>query len=245
MSKKTNSNKNKLKGRSKKYSNNFLKIKEAMGSNSKMEIAKASQLLFDLEQPNYKEGTSVELHFKLNINPTKSDQLVRSSVVLPHGTGKKIKIPAFVTADKEQEAKDAGADVIGGEELIAEIKKSGSIDFDKVVAEPKMMPKLPAIARILGVAGVMPSPKTNTVGENIAEIIKTIKAGKVDFKNDKTGNLHFTCGKVNENFDPKKIQENIEAVITAVEKTKPDTIKKKFIISITLATTISPAIKIA
>jgi large subunit ribosomal protein L1 len=242
---KNNPNKDlKLRKRSKKYSRNFFKIKESMPESGKFELADACKLLFELEQPNYKDGATVELHFKLNINPTKSDQLVRSSVVLPHGTGKKLKIAAIVTPEKEKEAKEAGADVVGGEELIAEIKKSGSVDFDKVVAEPKMMPKLPAIARILGVAGVMPSPKTGTVGENVGEIIKIVKAGKVDFKNDKTGNLHFICGKINSSFTWQMIQENIQAIIEAVEKAKPEVIKKKFIVSKTIATTLSPAIKI-
>lgn len=244
MSKKSQNNNLKLKKRSKKYSENFFKIKESTPESGKFEIAEACNLLFELQQPNYKDGASVELHFKLNINPTKSDQLIRSSVVLPHGTGKKLKIAAIVTPEKEKEAKEAGAEIVGGEELINEIKKSGSADFDKVVAEPKMMPKLPAIARILGVAGVMPSPKTGTVGENVGEIIKTVMAGKVDFKNDKTGNLHFTCGKINSSFTPKKIQENIETIIQAVEKAKPEVIKKKFIISKTLATSLSPAIKL-
>ncbi len=244
MSKKQEIINTKLRKRSKKYSNNYYKIQNALEGKEVMDISEACKLLFELEKPNYKDGPSVELHIKLNINPTKSDQLVRSSVVLPHGTGKKIRIAAFVEGDKVKEAKDAGADLVGSDDLIEDIKKTGSIDFDKAVAQPAMMKKLPAIARILGVAGVMPNPKTGTVGENIKEIIETIKAGKVDFKNDKTGNIHFSCGKINSNFDPNKIEENVKKSIEAIEKAKPEAVKKKYINTIHLATTLSPSIRI-
>jgi large subunit ribosomal protein L1 len=234
------------KGRSKKYLSNLAKVQELqtrLGS-SLPEVKEAVQLLFDLDQPKFENGASVELHVKLNINPTKSDQLVRSSVVLPHGTGKKIRIAAFVNPEKEAEAKKAGADVVGSDELIDQIKNSGKVDFDIAIAQPEMMKKLPVIARLLGTAGVMPNPKTGTVGDDIQTMIKLIRSGKVDFRNDKSGNIHIPCGKINRDFNVDTITENVLAALEAVEKAKPEAIKKKFVLSAHLSSTHSPSIKI-
>lgn len=230
--------------RSKKYQANLVKIQEAQGKNLVLPLEKAIETLFNLQQPTFKEGAMVELHLKLNINPTKSDQLVRGSVVLPHGSGKKIRIAAFVNPENVDLAKKLGADIAGSEELIEEIKNNEVTDFDIAVAQPEMMKKLPVIARILGTRGLMPNPKSGTVGDNLEEIIKLIKAGKVEFKNDKTGNLHIAIGKINPNFDVQKIVENGQAALDAVEKVKPDVVKKKYILSAHLATTQSPSIKI-
>jgi len=234
----------KLKNRSKKYTSNFLKIKEALAGKSSLDLEIACQLLFDLEQPNYKDGASVETHFRLSIDPTKTDQLVRSSCVLPHGSGKKIKVAAFVNPEKEDATKTAGAEFVGGEELIEKIKKEGKINFDRAVAEPNMMRKLPSIARILGVAGAMPNPKNNTVGENIATLVKNLLGGKVDFKNDKNANVHVLCGKVNSKFSAKKIQENIEVIKKAILDAKPEAVKKNYLQSMYICHTLSPSIRI-
>lgn len=236
---------NKTRKLSKKYSNNLAKIKEATQGQSKLELKQAVEVLFNLEQPKFKEGSMVELHVKLNINPAKTDQNVRSSVVLPHGIGKKITIAAFVTADKVEAAKAAGATIVGGEELIEEIKTSGSVNFDRAIAMPDMMKKLPAIARILGTAGVMPNPKTGTVGDNIEEMIAIILAGKIDFKNDKGGNLHIPCGKINSSFSVDKIIENVQAALDAIEKSKPEVVKKKLVSTAHISATMSPSIKIS
>jgi large subunit ribosomal protein L1 len=233
----------KLIGRSKKYSANVAKIKELTAGKA-VSIEKAVEVLYAIENPKFKDGVSVELHFNLNINATKSDQFVRGSLVLPHGNGKKVKIAAFVTEGNVASAKKAGAEVVGGEDLIEELKNSSKINFDIAVAEPEMMKKLPVIARLLGTAGVMPNPKTGTVGENVAEMIELIKKGKVDFKNDKTGNVHITCGKLNSDFDAAKLIENIKLAIETVEKSKPEAVKKKFVTSISLATTMSPSVTI-
>jgi large subunit ribosomal protein L1 len=237
----------KLNKRSKKYSANFAKIQDAYKA-KKSEILttpEAVEILLGLEQPNFKDGNSLEIHFKLNINPTKSDQIIRSSVSLPHGTGKTVTVAAFVNPENEAKAKSAGADLVGSDDLIEEIKKNGKVNFQKAVAEPDMMKKLPAIARILGTAGVMPNPKLGTVGTNIEEMIKLIKAGKVDFRNDKTGNIHFLVGKISKEFDAKKLVDNINLAIETIEKLKPETIKKKYISSIHLCTSMSPSIRIA
>ncbi len=237
----------KLNNRSRKYSANFALIQDAIKSNKNeiFSVESAVKTILSLEQPAFKDGSSLEIHFKLNINPTKSDQLVRNSVVLPHGTGKKVIVAAFVNPENADLAKKAGADIIGAEDLIEEIKQSGKVNFDKAIAEPDMMKKLPAIARILGTAGVMPNPKLGTVGTNIEDMIKIIKAGKVDFRNDKTGNVHFLLGKINKFFDEAKLIENVKSAIDAIEKCKPDVIKKKYIISIHLASTMSPSLRIA
>jgi large subunit ribosomal protein L1 len=241
---KTNQTINKIKGRSKKYSSNVAKIAE-LTKNELVSIQKAVETLYSLEHPNFKDGSSVELHVKLNINPTKSDQFVRGNLVLPNGTGKKITIAAFVTEGNIEVAKKAGANIVGSDELIEEIKNSGKINFDIAIAEQEMMKKLPAIARLLGTAGVMPNPKTGTVGDNIEEMIALIKKGKVDFKNDKSGNIHILCGKLNSDFNIDKIVENVTAAFEAVEKSKPEAVKKKFIVSAYLACSMSPSIKIA
>jgi large subunit ribosomal protein L1 len=235
----------KKKGKSKKYSANFHKVAAAVADKKSgiLEIKEALELLSSLEQPKFKNGASVEIHFKLAINPTKSDQFVRGSVVLPNGTGKEVKIAAFVTPENVEKTKKLGCYKVGGEELIEEIKESGKVDFDIAVAQPEMMKKLPAVARILGSAGVMPSPKTGTVGDNIEEIVKLIKAGKVDFKNDKSANLHFSVGKFNKDFDTQKLAENIEKAIEAVEKAKPETVKK-YINTVHICSTMSPSIRI-
>lgn len=236
----------KLPGRSKKYSANSLKINAATDNNKKLlDLETGIKLLMELDQPNYKEGPSVELHFKLNIEPTKSDQIVRSSVALPHGTGNKIIIAAFVTPEMEKEALASGADIVGGEELIEKIKKEEKINFDKAIAQPEMMKKLPAIARILGVAGVMPNPKTGTVGDNIAELVKTFKAGRVDYKNDKSGNLHIVFGKINKEFTLEKLLDNAKAALDSVQKSKPEAVKKRYINSIHICSTNSPSIRIS
>lgn len=232
-------------GRSKKYSANFAKLQKAVEENGNevLPIDKAVTTIFSFDQASFKNGATIEIHFKTAINPTKSDQLVRGSVVLPHGTGKDIKIAAFVSPENVDKAKKLGAYKAGSDDLIDEIKNGGKVDFDIAIAQPEMMKKMPAIARILGTAGVMPNPKTGTVGDNLEEMINLIKAGKVDFKNDKGANIHFAVGKINKEFNETKVTENILAAIDAVEKAKPSVIKK-YITGIYLASTMSPSVKV-
>ncbi len=184
---------------------------------------------------------SVEVHVKTNIEVKKTDQQIRGTVSLPHGTGKTKKIAAFVTEAKEQQAKDAGATIVGGEELIAKIKETGQTDFDVAIAEPAMMPKLAQVAKILGTRGLMPNPKTGTVGENIAQMIKEISGGKVNFKNDDSGNIHQIIGKAD--FEEAKLLENLKAFMDAVQTAKPTTVKKQLIASSSLNATMGPGIK--
>jgi len=193
------------------------------------------------ETSNTKFDGSVEVHVSLGIDPKKTDQQIRTSVVLPHGTGKTKKIAAFVTPDKEKEAKEAGADVIYGEEEIKELKNTGKIDFDVAVTTPDMMPKMAAVAKILGPRGLMPNPKTDTVGPNLKQMIIDLKGGKITFKNDDTANIHQIIGKVS--FDAEKLKANYLAFMDMLKKAKPTTTKGTYIKNITLATTMGPGIK--
>lgn len=184
---------------------------------------------------------SMEVHIRTFIDAKKTDQAVRGTVSLPHGTGKTKKVAAFVTEAKEKEAKDAGAALVGGEELIKQIKETEKTDFDVAVAEPAMMPKLAQIAKILGTRGLMPNPKTGTVGANVGEIIKEIAGGKVTFKNDDSGNIHQIIGK--SNFDTKQLVENLKALYEAVTQSRPSTVKGQFLGNVTINVTMGPGIR--
>ncbi len=186
---------------------------------------------------------SVEVHVRLGIDPKKSDQQVRSTVSLPHGTGKTKKIAVFTGGDKEKEATDAGADIVGGEELIGEIAKSGKIDFDVAIATPDMMPKLAKVAKILGPRGLMPSPKNDTVTTNLTKTIEELKKGKVAFKTDDTANVHQIVGKAS--FSEAQLIENLTAFMDALKRNKPSSSKGVFIKSVTLTSTMGPGIKVA
>lgn len=184
---------------------------------------------------------SLEFHAKLGIDASKSDQAVRGTLQLPHGTGKTIKIAAFVDDAKVQEAKDAGADIVGGEELIAQIKKTEKIEFDVAVATPPMMAKLGQIAKLLGPRGLMPSPKTKTVTPDIKGAIDALKKGKVDFKSDPDGNLHQILGKMS--FEGEQLEQNVQAFIDELKKSKPDTSKGEFLPKMTLTSTMGPSVQ--
>lgn len=184
---------------------------------------------------------SVEVHMNLNIDPKKGDEQIRGSIVLPHGTGKTKKV-GVITSTKADEAKKAGADTIGDEKLIEKIKK-GQIDFDVLIATPEMMPKLAGVAKILGPKGLMPNPKTDTVTEKVAEAVEMLKKGRVSFKNDKTGNIHQSVGKIS--FGEDKLTENISAFVEAVEKSKPEAVKGQLIKKIVVCSTMGPGLKIA
>jgi large subunit ribosomal protein L1 len=189
-----------------------------------------------------KFDSSVELHIKLGINTKKSDQQIRSAVSLPNGTGKKIKVAAFVPSDKEAEAKQAGADLVGNEDLIAEIKKTEKTDFDVAIATPDMMKSLAVIAKILGTRGLMPSPKNETITVNPAKTITELKKGKVSFKNDDTGNIHVAIGKTS--FTTFELLENYQAFLDMVKKIKPTSTKGSYIKNITITSTMGPGIKV-
>lgn len=185
---------------------------------------------------------NVEAHVRLGIDPKKSDQTVRGTVSLPHGTGKTKKIAVFVTPAKEKEAQDAGAYLVGGEELIKKIKETEQLDFDMAISEPAMMPKLAQIAKILGPKGLMPNPKTGTVTPEIGKAIKEYSSGKIEFKNDDSGNIHMLLGKTN--FPDDQIIANFKAFLDALKRTKPTALKSEFILTVSLNATMGPGIKV-
>ncbi len=188
-----------------------------------------------------KFDASVEVHVRLGINTKKGDQQVRSTVILPHGTGNTVRVAAFVSPNDEAAAKAAGADLVMGEEEIKEMKDSGKIDFDIAVATPEMMPKLAVAARVLGPRGLMPNPKTDTVGKDFAKMIGDLKKGKSSFKNDDTGNVHQMVGKVS--FSAEQIEENVAAFIDALKKVKPGTMKGIYLKGFTLTSSMGPGVK--
>lgn len=191
---------------------------------------------------NTKFTGSIEVHIRTKIDAKKTDQSVRGTVNLPHGTGKSKKVAAFVTEAREKEAREAGASLVGGVELIKQIKETGKIEFDVAVAEAAMMPKLAVIAKILCPKRVMPNPKTGTVGPNVGQMIKEIAGGKVNFKNDDSGNIHQIVGK--SSFDSKQLLENFKAFFEAVTQSKPSAVKGQYLATITLNATMGPGIRV-
>lgn len=190
-----------------------------------------------------KFDASVEVHAKLGIDPKKGEQIVRASVVLPNGTGKSVRVAAFVPENRVKEAKDAGADLVGGEELIAEIKKTSKTDFDIAVTVPEMMPKLAAVAKVLGQKGLMPNPKTGTISPDLAKMVGELKKGKVSYKNDITANIHLSIGKVS--FDDAKLIENFKTFLDSLKKSKPPTVKATYIRSLFVSSSMGPSIKVS
>jgi len=184
---------------------------------------------------------SVDLHFYLSIDPKKSDQMVRGTVVLPHGTGKKIRVAVFCKGEHERIARDAQADYIGANELIDKVT-AGFLDFDCVIATPDMMKDLSKLGKILGPRGLMPSPKTGTVTTDIAGAIEDVKKGKVEFRVDKQSGIHLSVGKLS--FAEDKLYENALRVIDAVNEARPASVKGKFVKSLFISATMNPGLKL-
>ena len=193
------------------------------------------------ETATTKFDSSVEIHMNLGVDPKQAEQAIRATVSLPHGTGKTVRVVAFVGDDKVKEAKDAGAIEAGSKDLLEKIEK-GWMDFDTAVATPDMMKELAKIARTLGQAGLMPNPKAGTVTPEIGKAVAEIMKGQVEYRNDKLANLHNVVGKVS--FGEKELMENLQTYLKAVKDKKPSGIKGNFINSITLTTTMGPGIKL-
>ncbi len=193
------------------------------------------------ETGNTKFDSTAEVHFNLNIDPTKAEQAIRGTINLPHGSGKKVRIAAIVTDDKVKAAKDAGADEAGLEDLVAEFEK-GKINFDVVVATPDVMKKIGKVAKTLGQKGLMPNPKAGTVTDKIEEAIKELKAGRLEYRNDKEGNIHTVFGKIS--FKDEELENNLKSYLRVIRDAKPSVVKGSFIKSITLTSTMGPGIRL-
>ncbi|HNW55714.1 MAG TPA: 50S ribosomal protein L1 [bacterium] len=190
-----------------------------------------------------KFDSSVEVHLRLGIDPRKGDQQVRGAVSLPHGTGKTVRIAAFVSTENEAAVKAAGADLVGSDELIEEIRKTEKTDFQVAVAEPALMRNLAVIAKILGTRGLMPSPKNETVTPDPVKAVTELKKGKVSFKNDETANIHVAIGKVS--FSNEQLADNFQALIDAIKKSKPASSKGAYIKGATICSTMGPGIRVS
>ena len=188
-----------------------------------------------------KFDSTVEVVFRLGVDPRKADQMVRGTVSLPHGTGKTARVLVFAVGPRAQEAIDAGADEVGGDELIEKVQK-GFLDFDAAVATPDQMGKVGKIARILGPRGLMPNPKTGTVTADVTKAVSDIKGGKVNFRVDKQANLHLVIGKAS--FDEKRLVENYGAALDEVGRAKPSAAKGKYLKKVTVTTTMGPGIAV-
>jgi len=221
-------------------SKRYLEMKKLVDAKKLYSAVEAVELVKKMAGTKF-DGT-VEVHVNLGIDPKKGDQQIRSTITLPHSTGKTKRVAAFVNADKEKEAKEGGADLIGGEDLIAEIAKTNKIDFDVAVATPDMMAKLAKIAKILGPVGLMPNPKTETVSPNVKKMVEELKKGKLSFKNDDTANIHQLIGKLS--LDAKALVENLSVFMEALRKSKPASSKGVYFKSITLKSTMGPAIHV-
>lgn len=219
----------------------YSKIAKLIERNKAYPPAEALDLACKTSKVNF--DASVEVHVKLGIDSTKGEQAVRNTAVLPHGAGKTLRVAAFVGAAKEVEAREAGADLVGGEELVAEIASSGKLNFDVAVATPEMMPKLAKVAKILGPKGLMPNPKTDTVGVDVRKMVGELKKGKIAFKNDDSGNVHVAVGKIS--FGPEKLLTNFKAFMEVLRKSKPATSKGIFIKGVSVSSSMGPGIKVA
>jgi len=224
-----------MKGRGKSYRDAVGKVDR----NRKCNLQEGVQLVKETARAKFDE--TVELAVRLGVDPRQADQNVRGAVVLPHGTGKTVRVLAFAKGEKEKEAQGAGADVVGGEDLIKKIRE-GWLDFDKVVATPDMMGAVGKIGKILGPRGLMPNPKVGTVTAEIGRAVREIKAGKLEFRVDKAGIIHLPIGKVS--FNQDRLLENASAVLAALARSKPASAKGNYIRGVALSTTMGPGIKV-
>ena len=201
----------------------------------------ALELVIQASKAKFDE--TVELHVKLGVDSRHADQQVRGAIVLPHGTGKTRKVLVFCKPEREEECKEAGADYVGGMELVQKIQGENWFDFDVVVASPDMMGVVGRLGKVLGPKGLMPSPKAGTVTPNLAQAVKEVKAGKIEYRLDKTNIIHCPIGKVS--FGAEKLGENMDALMNAVVKAKPAAAKGQYIRSCVVASTMGPGIKVS
>ena len=220
-------------------SKRYKQLLEKIDATKSYSVVEATATIKDLKSAKFDE--TVEVALNLNVDPRHADQMVRGAIVLPHGTGKTVRVAVFAKGVKADEAKAAGADIVGTDDLVADIKE-GIFNFDVVVAAPDCMGLVGQIGRILGPKGLMPNPKTGTVTPNVAQAVKNVKGGQVNFRVDKKGNIHAGIGKAS--FEVKHIEENFNALLIAINKQKPASAKGRYIKSGSLSLTMSPAVKL-
>ena len=223
--------------RGKKYQESAKQIDKSM----QYEAAEGMALICKTASAKFDE--TVELHVKLGVDSRHADQQVRGAIVLPHGTGKTVRVLVFAKGDKADAAREAGADYVGDMDMVEKIQKENWFEFDVVVASPDMMGVVGRLGKVLGPKGLMPSPKAGTVTPNIANAVKEAKAGKIEYRLDKTNIIHCPIGKVS--FGPEKLYENYDALITALIKAKPAAAKGQYIRSCVTASTMGPGVKVA
>ncbi|QFR50052.1 50S ribosomal protein L1 [Sulfurimonas lithotrophica] len=220
-------------------SKRYKQLQEKIDNTKAYSVAEATSTVKELKSAKFDE--TVEVALNLNVDPRHADQMVRGAIVLPHGTGKTVRVAVFAKGAKADEAKAAGADIVGTDDLVAQVKE-GVFNFDVVVAAPDCMGLVGQIGRILGPKGLMPNPKTGTVTPDVATAVNNLKGGQVNFRVDKKGNIHAGIGKVS--FDAKQIEENFNTFLKAINKQKPASAKGKYIKSGAISLTMSPAIKL-
>ena len=222
------------------HSKRYLEAKKMVEEDKVYPLSEAIELLKSM--PKLKFDETVEISGKLGADPKQSDQMVRGSVVLPHGTGKQMKVLVFCEPEKENDAKEAGADYIGSQETIDKVLKEGWVDFDCCISTPSMMRSVSKLGKFLGPRGLMPSPKTGTVTENITHAISEAKRGKIDFRMDKLSCIHIGVGKLS--FSSQDLLENVKAFVDALAAAKPSAVKGDFIGNLYLSATMGPVVKI-
>ena len=223
----------------KKHGKKYTAARAQVAADRTYSIEEAMPLVQKVKYAKFDE--TVELTLRLGVDPKHADQMVRGTVVLPHGVGKTKRVLAIAGGEKQKEAKDAGADIVGGEELVERIN-GGWTDFDAVVATPDMMRAVGRLGKVLGPRGLMPNPKTGTVTVDIAKAVREIKAGKVEFRVDKTGIIHAPVGK--SSFSSESLAENAHALVDSIVKAKPAAAKGKYLRSVTVSSTMGPGLRI-
>lgn len=223
-----------------RHGKKYDKVRSKVDRTQRYSIEEAAELLPQTAVAKFDE--TIDIAVRLGVNPRHADQMVRGAVVLPHGTGKKVRILVFAKGDKATEATEAGADYVGAEDVVERIQKEGWLEFDKTIATPDMMGMVGRLGRILGVRGLMPNPKLGTVTFDIGRAVQELKSGRVEYRVDKAGIVHAAIGKVS--FGPEKIKENAMMILAELQKKRPSSAKGTYMKTITLSTTMGPGIKV-